>query len=239
MNLVVDYGNSSAKVAIFNHLDLIEKHAFSEPNDLKNFLQHSSAENFIVSSVTTDADQVIGWAVNAKQKFILSYSIRLPISISYKTPHTLGVDRIAGACGALQLFPRCSSLVIDAGTCITYDFIDARGNYHGGGISPGLMMRFRAVHTFTARLPLVDPAEKPALIGNTTESSIQSGVIYGLTAEIEGIISRYRSQFPDLKVILCGGDARFFENKLKDSIFAVPDLVLIGLNSVLIHNVVV
>jgi type III pantothenate kinase len=238
MNLVVDFGNSSAKVAIFNHLDLVEKYTFSEMNNLRNFLQHSSAENLIVSSVTTEANQVIQWAVNARQTFILSHTLPLPIRILYKTPHTLGVDRIAGVCGALQLFPASCSLVIDAGTCITYDFIDASGNYHGGGISPGLMMRFKAVHTFTARLPLVQPTENPELIGNSTESSIQSGVIYGLAAEIDGIIDRYRSQFPDLKVILCGGDARFFENKLKDSIFASPDLVLIGLNSVLIHNVV-
>ena len=239
MNLVVDYGNSAAKVAIFNHLDLVEKHTFSDLNDLRNFLQQSTAENLIVSSVTTEASQLTQWAVNARQKFILSHTLPLPIRILYKTPHTLGVDRIAGACGALQLFPASCSLVIDAGTCITYDFIDSNGNYHGGGISPGLMMRFKAVHTFTARLPLVQPTENPELIGNSTESSIQSGVIYGLAAEIEGIIGRYRSQFPDLKVILCGGDARFFENKLKDSIFASPDLVLIGLNSVLIHNVVV
>jgi len=239
MNLVVDYGNSSAKVAIFNHLKLVEKHTFTEMNDLKNYIQTSQADNLIVSSVTTEADRVISWATHAKQKFILTHTIPLPVKILYKTPHTLGVDRIAGACGALQLFPNCSSLVIDAGTCITYDFIDAKGNYHGGGISPGLMMRFKAVHTFTARLPLVNPLEQPDLIGNSTESSIQSGVIYGLMGEIEGIIARYRIQYPDLKVILCGGDARFFENKLKDSIFASPDLVLIGLNSVLIHNVVV
>ena len=238
MNVVVDYGNSSAKVAIFNHLNLIEKHTFSDPDELKNFLQRSTADHCIVSSVTTDAKQVTQWAVNAKQKFILSHSLPLPITIAYKTPHTLGVDRIAGACGALQLFPGSSSLVIDAGSCITYDFVDASGTYHGGGISPGLMMRFKAVHTFTARLPLINPTENPELIGNTTEASIQSGVIYGLAAEIDGIIDRYRSQFPDLKVILCGGDTRFFENKLKDSIFASPDLVLIGLNSVLIHNVV-
>jgi len=239
MNLVVDYGNSSAKVAIFNHLKLVERYTFTEMNELKSFLQHSQADNLMVSSVTTEAGQIISWAVHAKQKFILSHTLPLPIKILYKTPHTLGVDRIAGACGALQLFPGCSSLVIDAGTCITYDFVDVNGNYHGGGISPGLMMRFKAVHTFTARLPLVNPMEQPDLIGNSTETSIQSGVIYGLMGEIEGIIVRYRMQYPDLKVILCGGDARFFENKLKDSIFASPDLVLIGLNSVLIHNVVV
>ena len=237
MNVVVDYGNSSAKVAIFNQHVLVEKHVFAKADDLQNFLQNSLAENLIVSSVTTDPKQVESWAVHAKRKFILNHSLPLPIKIQYSTPQTLGVDRIAGSCGALQLFPGYNSLVIDMGTCITYDFTDNKGSYHGGGISPGLMMRFKAVHTFTARLPLVNPVESPALIGNSTETSIQSGIIHGLVAEIDGIIHEYRSQFPDLKAILCGGDASFFENKLKASIFASPDLVLVGLNSVLIHNV--
>lgn len=238
MNVVVDYGNTSAKVAIFNQHKLAEKYTFDKPETLRDFLQHSLAENLIISSVTADADQVSRWAVNAKRKFILTHTLPLPITIRYSTPHTLGVDRIAGACGALQLFPGYSSLVIDAGTCITYDFTDAQGNYYGGGISPGLMMRFKAVHTFTARLPLVTPTENPELVGTSTETSIQSGIIHGLVGEFEGIITRYRNKYPDLKVILCGGDAPFFENKLKDSIFASPDLVLFGLNSVLIHNVV-
>jgi type III pantothenate kinase len=161
----------------------------------------------------------------------------LPIKILYATPQTLGVDRIAGSCGALQLFPGKNTLVIDAGTCITYDFTDSSKQYYGGSISPGLKMRFQAVHTFTARLPLVSPAENPELIGNSTETSIQSGIVNGTVAEIDGIIDRYRQKYPDLQVILCGGDGPFFENKLKASIFASPDLVLIGLNSVLIHNV--
>src|SRR5690606_13620294 len=112
----------------------------------------------------------------------------------------------------------------DAGTCITYDFTDSDRQYYGGGISPGLKMRFQAVHTFTARLPLVIPAENPELVGNSTETSIQSGIVNGILAEIDGIISRYRQKYPDLQVILCGGDAPFFENKLKASIFASPDL---------------
>jgi len=144
---------------------------------------------------------------------------------------------LAGACGAIQLFPSENNLVIDAGTCITYDFVDSGSNFLGGGISPGLMMRFQAVHTFTAKLPLVSPTADARLIGESTESSIQSGVVNGVIAEIEGIIRRYEEKFPGLRVILCGGDAGFFENQLKASIFAIPDLVLIGLNSILIHNV--
>jgi type III pantothenate kinase len=237
MNLVVDYGNTLAKVAIFNQSKLTEKFTFSSKEDLERFVRTSHAENFIVSSVTTEARQVFDWAVNAKQKYVLSYQLPLPITLRYSTPHTLGVDRIAGACGGVQLFKGLNTLVIDAGTCITYDFTDADGNYWGGGISPGLMMRFKAVHTFTARLPLVTPVDSPELVGNSTETSIQSGIINGMAGEIDGIIERYLLKYPDLKVILCGGDAPFFENKLKASIFASPDLVLFGLNSVLIHNV--
>jgi type III pantothenate kinase len=237
MNLVVDFGNSSAKVAIFDQLRLVEKHTFASLDELKLFLQHADAMNLLVSSVNADAHEIISWALKAKQKFVLTHNLPLPIKLLYSTPHTLGVDRIAGSCGALQLFPGLDSLVIDMGTCITYDFTDGKGNFHGGGISPGLMMRFNAVHTFTVKLPLVKPTDSPELIGNSTETSIQSGVINGIAAEIDGIIDRYRAQYPTLKVILCGGDAPFFENKLKASIFASPELVLFGLNSVLIHNV--
>ncbi len=236
MNVVVDYGNSAAKVAIFDQHRLTAKHTLNEPEVLKNFLESTSTENFIISSVSTDAATVAQWT-NAKRKFILSHTLPLPVKILYATPHTLGVDRIAGSCGALQLFPSQNTLVIDAGTCITYDFTDSSKQYHGGSISPGLKMRFQAVHTFTARLPLVNPAENPELIGNSTETSIQSGIVNGTLAEIDGIIDRYKHKYPDLQVILCGGDAPFFENKLKASIFASPDLVLIGLNTILIHNV--
>lgn len=237
MNLVVDYGNSSAKVAIFNQSKLSEKFTFTSEDDLQLFLKTTKAENLIVSSVNADAQKICDWAINAKRKFVLTHKLPLPISIRYSTPHTLGVDRIAGACGALELFPGYNSLVIDAGTCITYDFTDENGNYHGGGISPGLMMRFKAVHTFTAKLPLVTPMDSPKLIGDSTETSIQSGIGLGMIGEIEAIIERYQAKYPHLKVILCGGDAPFFENKLKAAIFASPDLVLFGLNSVLIHNV--
>lgn len=237
MNLVVDYGNTTAKVAIFNQQQLLEKHTFISLESLREFIEQIDFENFIVSSVNADADLIISWAVKANQKFILSYSLPLPIHIAYGTPHTLGVDRIAGACGAVQLFPNQNTLVIDAGTCITYDLTDYQRNYYGGGISPGLMMRFEALNTFTAKLPLVKPISNPPLIGTSTETSIQSGVVNGITVEIEGIIELYTQKYPELRVILCGGDGPFFENSLKASIFASPDLVLFGLNSVLIHNV--
>lgn len=239
MNLVVDYGNSSAKVGIFDNHLLKDKFIFRSSDELKKFLQHSTEENLIISSVSHDAEQISTWATNAKRRFVLHHTLPLPITVNYATPTTLGVDRIAGVCGAHQMFPGKHTLVIDAGTCITFDFIDSSGRFEGGGISPGLSMRFQAVHTFTKRLPLIGAPTGPdvPLIGNSTESCIKSGVVNGVIAELEGIILRYREKFEGLRVILCGGDVHFFENSLKASIFAVPELVLSGLNSILIYNV--
>ena len=236
-NLVIDYGNSSAKVGIFEDHTLSDKLVISDTAELKKFLSESQIENFIVSSVSHDAVEVSSWAINAKRKFILHHTLPLPITNRYGTPTTLGPDRLAGVCGAHQMFPGKNSLVIDAGTCITYDFIDSAGSFLGGGISPGLSMRFQAVHTFTKKLPLVPRVDQIGLIGTNTGECIQSGVINGLIEEINGIISRYQEKFTDLRVIFCGGDVHFFENKLKASIFAVPELVLSGLNSILIYNV--
>lgn len=237
MNLVIDSGNSAAKVGIFDQQKLHQKLTFSDLEDLRRFLQTNSFENILVSSVKTHPHEIGSWASGAQKIVALSSETALPVTNLYKTPHTLGMDRLAGVCGAIQLFPASDNLVIDAGTCITYDFVDRVSQYHGGSISPGLNMRFKAVHTFTAKLPLVSAKAGVDLIGNTTETAIQSGVVNGLLSEIEGTIGRYETKFPGLKVILCGGDAGFFENQLKATIFAVPDLVLFGLNSILIHNV--
>lgn len=237
MNIVVDYGNSSAKIGLFDGDKLTAQYNFSTEEELKKFLENFSAENFIISSVTRSPGEVSSWAIAVNQKFILNHELPIPVKIKYATPTTLGVDRIAGVCGAQHMFPNTNTLVIDAGTCITYDILDKQGNFLGGGISPGLTMRFQAVHNFTARLPLVASIDDPPLVGNSTESCIQSGVINGVIAELNGIISLYKQKFEGLTVILSGGDARFFENKLKGSIFAVPELVLSGLNSILIHNV--
>jgi type III pantothenate kinase len=236
VNLIIDIGNSSAKVGIFNQQELIEKHVFASIAMLNLFLGNHSFKNSIISSVSSSPEE-IQQHIQAEKKFILTKNLPVPTTNLYATPSTLGVDRLAGVCGARQLFPGKNCLVIDAGTCITYDFIDKDGNYHGGGISPGLSMRFQAVNTFTAKLPLVQAVKAPTLIGNSTESCIQSGVILGLTEEIKGFVRLYEQEFEDLKVVLCGGDTVFFENQMKGSIFAVPELVLSGLNSILDYNV--
>jgi type III pantothenate kinase len=237
MNLVIDYGNSTAKIGMFEHQNLVQKNTLSSAEELRLFLRNTTAENVLVSSVSAQAEQVASWASPSGKKMILNSALPVPVISRYATPATLGVDRLAGVCGAQESFPHEPCLVIDAGTCITYDFIDRDKIYHGGAIAPGLEMRFKAVHTFTAKLPLVSPTRNPPLIGNSTESCIQSGIIHGMIAEMDGIIQQYIKKFDGLRVILCGGDTAFFENQLKASIFASPELVLIGLNSILNYNV--
>lgn len=236
MNIVIDYGNSSAKVGIFDQYTLVEQKVYKDEAELKRYLENFSAANGIISTVNVPSEKIASW-LRVEKSFVLSPSLPLPIKNLYGTPQTLGVDRIAGVCGGKQLFPDKPVLVIDAGTCVTYDFLDDQGNYLGGSIAPGLSMRFEAMHKLTARLPLVKVVNDPDLIGKSTETCMQSGAIWGMCFEIEGVISAYLEKFRGLQVILCGGDTRFFENKLKAPIFAVPELVLSGLNSILIHNV--
>ena len=237
LNLVVDYGNSAAKVGIFDNENLMEKHTFADEDELLRFLNKLNVEHLIVSSVKTDAQQIIKWVNHNGLSMVLNYRLPLPVKNRYSTPETLGMDRLAAVCGARQLFEDENCLVIDAGTCITFDILDKGGNYFGGAISPGLQMRFQALHTFTAKLPLISASDNPRLIGTSTETCIQSGVINGVIAELDGIIEQYAAKYDDLQVLLCGGDTYFFEKKLKASIFASPELVLVGLNSILIYNV--
>jgi type III pantothenate kinase len=237
INVVVDVGNTTAKVGIFNKHELLEEHRLLREKELKTFIQKIQASAILISSVSKNEDSLLQAAAHINQKFILTHKLPLPITNTYATPETLGADRLAGVCGAKQLFPSESCLVIDSGTCITYDFIDAEGKYLGGAIAPGLQMRLKAMHEFTSRLPLAEVKEQIPLIGNSTFTYLQSGALNGMQSEIEGMIVRYQQRSPELKVILCGGDTHFFENNLKGAIFAVRNLVLSGLNSILIHNV--
>lgn len=237
MNLVVDIGNTRIKTASFNKGTLVEKDTFKDLSGLKVFLERKSFENSIVSSVSTDTSLVIPQLPVQRKNIQLTSSLALPITIAYDTPNTLGVDRIAAACGAFQLYPGRDCLVIDMGTCITYDFLSSKGVYEGGAIAPGVNMRFKAMNHFTARLPLAEPVADAPLTGKSTISSMQSGVINGILEEIKGFISRYQSQHADLITVVCGGDVVFFENSVKPSIFVAPDLVLIGLNRILLHHV--
>jgi type III pantothenate kinase len=163
--------------------------------------------------------------------------VKLPIEVHYQTPETLGNDRIAAATGANFLRPDRDVLIIDAGTAITYEIVEASGVYIGGNISPGMTTRFRALHRFTEKLPLVREPEQISWLGTTTETAIQAGVVNGIIYEMDGYIHDVRKKYPDVFVFLTGGHSFYFERRLKNSIFAAINLVLVGLNRILEYNV--
>ena len=237
MNVVIDSGNTYSKVGWFEGTQLLRYTTRLGFDEMIAAVRAELPENVLFSSVSysvTDFKNALGEELHVLD---LSPETLLPIKKNYDTPKTLGADRIAAAAGANFLFPDENLVVIDMGTCITYDLIDKTATFQGGLISPGVKMRFNAMHSFTKRLPLVEPESNPELIGKNTHAAMQSGVMNGVLAEMQGIIERYRHKSPDLRVLLCGGDAAFFESSLKPPIFAVPELVLIGLNRILTYNV--
>ena len=237
-SVAIDIGNTGTKYGIFEGDALVEQGYFEGQEQVPEALQNQTFDHAIVASVAANA-QSIQQRLSVTGKFLeLTAQTALPVSNLYKTPQTLGADRIAAAAGAHYFFPERNCLVFDAGTCITHDFIDSEGSYHGGGIAPGITMKLKALHTFTERLPLVQRVESGfPLTGQSTEESILSGVLAGTVAELNGFIQAYTEKAADLVVILCGGDAGFFESKLKGRIFVIPELVLIGLHRILTHNV--
>jgi type III pantothenate kinase len=241
MNLVIDIGNTFTKAALFNKNEIIEKRVFDDKgfDQLMYFIQSTSGIDFAILSAVKNYRESLKNYLRDKFNFIeLNENTPLPVNDSYKTPKTLGKDRLAAAIGGKLYYSEKDVLVVSAGTCITYDFITRNNDYMGGGISPGLHMRLKSLNIFTANLPLVELSQSfDKLIGQTTEESILSGVINGVVSEIEGICKLYKQKYPNFKYILTGGDYIFLEKRLKNSIFAVPDLVLTGLNIILDYNV--
>ncbi len=262
-NISIDIGNTRYKVGFFDENNLIETLSTKEENEIFAFVNHlfekNFIENIIIASVKADlADFIAKLSQNKtiKNIFFLSADLPIPLKNHYQTPKTLGTDRIAGMCGAKALFPQKNCLVIDIGTCITYDLIDKNDNFFGGTISPGVRMRLRAMHEFTQKLPLLNWTSAtnqernqqesqennfsenfPNIQGNSTKDAMFSGAINGVMMEIQGIILHFEHLYEDLQIILCGGDAFYFEKSLKGTIFAHPKLVLYGLNRILQHNV--
>jgi type III pantothenate kinase len=236
-SIVLDIGNTSIKYGIFEG-DALVKQGYCQEEEFPIELLQPTYEHAIVATVAGNT-QSLKDRLSVQGKLLeLSAQTALPVVNNYKTPETLGVDRIAAAVGAHYFFKNHNCLVFDAGTCITHEFITKEGVYQGGGIAPGLAMKFKALHTFTKRLPLIEQiSDEYSLTGQTTEESILSGVLNGTIAELNGIIDQYSAKGSDLVVILCGGDAGFFESKLKGRIFVIPELVLIGLHRILIYNV--
>jgi type III pantothenate kinase len=233
--LVIDSGNTFAKIGQFVNGKLIKIHQKESFDEVVYIIHKHRPEKIIIGSVNFSAKK-LKEVITDIPLFIINSSTRIPFNIHYKTPETLGVDRLAGIAGAWERFPDKNILVVDAGTCITYDFIDKDGTYLGGGISPGMDIRFKSLHEFTINLPFVHMDEDVELIGDSTKNSILSGVVLGTIAEIEGIISKYAEIYEDLTIFMSGGSAFFFESKIKHSIFAFPNMVLLGLYNIYEFN---
>lgn len=238
MLLAIDVGNSRVKVAVFEHNNQIELFIFesenSEKNSEKNFKKilkkYPKTQKAVLSSVGK-LDSATEKMIHSTLKIeIISHKSTFPFTNSYATPTTLGIDRMVLAAGAVLSYPKQNRLVIDAGTCITYDFIDANDHYLGGAISPGLKIRYKSLNNYTEKLPLLEKKEVENFIGNSTENSIHSGIINGICHEIDGFITQYMDKYQDLTIILTGGDTDFLAKRLKNTIFANSNFLVESLN---------
>ena len=238
MNLVFDIGNSSTKLAVFegeNKITVFRSRDYS-CEKLEKKLSGYKIDRAIISSVKDIPEFIIDLlSINIPLIHILSHNSKLPFKNEYKTPETLGTDRIAAIAGVNKIFPGANILVIDAGTAITFDFLS--GNiYKGGNISPGLSMRFKALNKFTGKLPLVTPESEYLVPGQNTKGAITAGVISGVIYEINEYIRTFEKKHSGARVILTGGDGEFFKDKIDKRHTYMPDIVLDGLNFILEYN---
>jgi len=240
MNLVIDIGNTRCKWAIFEGKTLLTKGLSSELNTslISEILRsYTNIEASILSSVKSFPKECRTLIESAVPTFIeLNYTTPIPIKNGYETPQTLGRDRLAAAIGAHKLFPNNPLLVIDAGTAITIDFVSKSGEFIGGNITPGLQTRFKSLHEFTGKLPLIWPADEFDFIGKNTESAIRAGVQLGIFFEIESYISHFKANNPDLITLLTGGDAIFIAQHINADVHLNEELTLNGLNEILHYN---
>lgn len=240
MLLAIDVGNTQIKSAVFEQNTLLYKYVFPYSDwqlEVKNILKKfSKIDNIVVASVgKIEKSAFLDFENVAKVSFISAES-RFPFQNLYTTPKTLGIDRMVLVSGAVLQFPKENRLIIDAGTCITYDFVDENDNYLGGAISPGIRLRYESLHNYTAKLPLLLKENPENYIGNSTNQSIHSGVINGVSLEIEGFINAYYVKHENFIIILTGGDADFLAKRLKNTIFANPNFLLESLNQTFQYN---
>lgn len=240
MNLIIDIGNTSAKVAVFSKSKLFKKATVNHDDWLSQAQSYLSKHKRINNAMVSTVGGAYNKEINALRKdvdlILLSPKTEVPFQNKYTTPATLGADRIALVAAACGKYSKKNVLVIDAGTCITYDLVTDQNEYLGGGISPGIRLRYTSLNNLTANLPLLTKKNPPSIIGNSTNTAIHSGVIYGVSFEIDGVIEHYKDDYEDLTVILTGGDAKFLSKRLKNSIFANSNFLLEGLNNILEFN---
>jgi len=241
MLLAVDIGNTKIKAAVFEGTALLEKVAFNKDEAQKKieeiFERHNKIEQSILSSVGDSYPELLSQLAQKSNLVTIDHSSLFPFDNKYGTPHTLGIDRMVLSAGAVLQYPAKNRLVIDAGTCVTYDFTDSSDSYLGGAISPGLQLRYNAMHNFTAKLPLLYPEMPAGYIGTSTSLSMHSGVVNGMLHEIEGFVEQYREQYQELTIILTGGDAEFLAKRLKNTIFANSNFLLESLNLLYLYTI--
>ena len=240
MHLVLDLGNTNKKVCVFQEERIVSLEIFDQLSlrTLKDVMEQNPGISDGIMATVISVPSYLKTFLSKNLSHFIELNKRTPVPVvnRYKTPGRLGKDRLASAVAGSLFFNGFNVLVINAGTCITYDFVNARQEYLGGSISPGIRMRFKALDTFTEKLPLIELKDDFPLMGKDTEESILSGVVNGVIEEITGVVRLYRQQFPNLQVILSGGDAGFLEKHLKIRIFAFPNIVLVGLHQILEYN---
>ncbi|MFN4082664.1 MAG: type III pantothenate kinase [Bacteroidia bacterium] len=236
--LAIDIGNTQAKLGLFLNNKLIHIYTFStlEPKLLDEILERFNIKSAILSNVGSN-NTYKSYLLNKINLLCLNQNTPVPFANLYQTPQTLGVDRMALTAAAVTMFKNQNTLVIDCGTCVTYDFVDEENNYYGGAISPGLMMRLKAMNEFTAKLPLVTFTQPGSFIGQNTGDCMLSGAFFGLINEIDGFINQYLAIYSNLQVVITGGDGSVLAKHLKNNIFAHENFLLHGLNSILEYNV--
>ena len=239
VNLCIDSGNTRLKAAIFQENILVEQFIINNLNDFETLLVQYPAIEYIGVCDVSNKLEILTDFFQAKEKkiFNINAGVTFPFSIRYETPQTLGPDRLCAVAGAFSYSGKKPVFVINAGTCITYDFLHPLNGYQGGAISPGLHMRLKSMHEFTQKLPLVELNWPQHIEGASTTAALLSGACWGLIDEIEGRISRYKEKYGDVEVFISGGDALLLAEHIKSNIFASPSLVLEGINKILIYNV--
>lgn len=236
MNLTIDIGNTRTKVALFDGETFVREEKFenSDATHLLDRVEQAKADGLAFCSVAAESPKLVD-ALNSLPYPVLEVTGKTPapVTVEYHTPNTLGADRLAAVVGAVTLQPQKDLLVVDAGTCITYDFVDASGHYLGGNISPGVEMRLEALHECTARLPRICADGETPDIGYDTETAIRSGVVRGIGYELQGCIRHWQKRHPDLRIFLTGGDRFAFSDALRRDILTDSHLVARGLNRLL------
>ncbi|MFD0964345.1 type III pantothenate kinase [Pseudofulvibacter geojedonensis] len=240
MHLIIDVGNTRAKLAVYENNSLKKRWVVEKKNllnkSLKILKNDPDISHAIISSVAHLDEKGLNEIDKKAKLLVLNKDVAIPFKNLYATPKTLGVDRIALIAAAAHQYPGKNILVVDAGTCVTFDFLNSNNEYLGGAISPGLTIRYEALHKLTAKLPLLKPEQIEDFIGDSTATSMHSGVVNGLVQEIDGVITQYKNRYKELTVILTGGDTNFLAKSLKSSIFANSNFLLEGLNVILEIN---